>query len=139
MKARLSICILRSSRRSTAVNSRVLQRRPFSAKAYLQQHGSERPRFPGAEGATFTTSLKFISPKEKGTIPCYRVMDTEGAIVDKSYTRDFSDKEAVKLYENMVGVSIMDLICIDAQRQGRISFYMVAAGEVGSFIIRYRQ
>jgi 2-oxoisovalerate dehydrogenase E1 component alpha subunit len=46
-------------------------------------------------------------------------MDTEGTIVDKSYTRDFSDEEAVKMYENMVAVSIMDLICIDAQRQGK--------------------
>ena len=38
--------------------------------------------------------------------------------MDKSYKRDFSDEEALKLYTNMVGVSIMDLICLDAQRQG---------------------
>lgn len=96
-----------------------MQRRPFSGQECLrQQRGSEQARFPGAEGATFTTSLKFLTAKEKGTIPCYRVMDTEGAIVDRSYTRDFSDEEAVKMYENMVAVSIMDLICIDAQRQG---------------------
>jgi 2-oxoisovalerate dehydrogenase E1 component alpha subunit len=58
-------------------------------------------------------------------------MDSEGKIVDESYKRDFTDEEAVKLYETMVGVSIMDLICLDAQRQGRISFYMVSSGEVG--------
>jgi 2-oxoisovalerate dehydrogenase E1 component alpha subunit len=88
-------------------------------------------RFPGAEGAKFTTTLKFENPQEKGVIPCYRVMDSEGVIVDKSYTRDISDGEAIKLYTHMVGVSIMDLICLDAQRQGRISFYMVSAGEEG--------
>jgi 2-oxoisovalerate dehydrogenase E1 component alpha subunit len=84
----------------------------------LYQHGNEGMRFPGALEAKFTTSLKFENPKEKEVIPCYRVMDSEGVIVDKSYKRDFSDEEALKLYTNMVGVSIMDLICLDAQRQG---------------------
>lgn len=45
-------------------------------------------------------------------------MDSEGVIVDKTYKRDFSDEEAIKLYTDMLGVSIMDLICLDAQRQG---------------------
>jgi len=80
-------------------------------------------RFPGAERAKFTTSLKFENLKEKGVIPCYRVIDTEGVIVDNSYKRDISDEEAVNLYQHMVGVSIMDLICLDAQRQGGHSLY----------------
>lgn len=46
-------------------------------------------------------------------------MDTEGVIVDKTYEFDLSDEEALKMYTNMVGVSILDLICLDAQRQGR--------------------
>ena len=75
-------------------------------------------RFPGALEAKFTTSLKFENPREKEVIPCYRIMDSEGVIVDKSYQRDFTDEEALELYTNMVGVSIMDLICLDAQRQG---------------------
>ena len=40
-----------------------------------------------------------------------------------------SDKEVVKLYTNMLFISIMDLIMFDTQRQGRVSFYMVSAGE----------
>lgn len=92
--------------------------RYFSAKTSLGQHGNEAMRFPGALEAKFTTSLKFENPTENGVIPCYRVMDSEGLIVDKSYKKDFSDEEALKLYTNMVGVSIMDLICLDAQRQG---------------------
>lgn len=35
------------------------------------------------------------------------------------------------MYRNMLTVSIMDLIMFDAQRQGRLSFYMVSAGEEG--------
>jgi 2-oxoisovalerate dehydrogenase E1 component alpha subunit len=107
------------------------QLRQFSARASLCQSGHGALRFPGALEAKFTTSLKLHNPKENGVFPCYRVMDTEGAIVDRSYKRDISDEEAVKLYTTMVGVSIMDLICLDAQRQGRTSFYMVSAGEEG--------
>lgn len=95
------------------------------------EHKDERLRFPGALEAKFTTDCKFASPKDVGVIPCYRVIDSEGKIVDENYKRDFSDEEAIKLYLDMVGVSIMDLICLDAQRQGRISFYMVSSGEEG--------
>ena len=111
------------------------------------EHHDNRLRFPGALEAKFTTDLKFENPRDKGVIPCYRVIDSEGVVVDQSYKRDLSDDEAVKLYTNMLGVSIMDLICLDAQRQGmrywhartacqlmlclgRISFYMVSSGEV---------
>ena len=117
MKTRLSSGLLRPGYRRLARNSYCLPRY-FSAKASLCKHGNEGMRFPGALEAKFTTSLKFENPKEKEIIPCYRVMDSEGVIVDKSYERDFSDEEALKLYTNMVGVSIMDLICLDAQRQG---------------------
>ncbi|KAI9669764.1 MAG: hypothetical protein M1829_005019 [Trizodia sp. TS-e1964] len=59
-------------------------------------------------------------------------MDSEGIIVDESRApKDVSDAEAIKLYRDMLTVSIMDLIMFDAQRQGRISFYMVSAGEEG--------
>src|SRR5277367_6279568 len=111
MKTRLINGLLRPGRRRLARNTQCLPKY-FSARASLSQHGNENTRFPGALEAKFTTSLKFENPKEKGVIPCYRVMDSEGVIVDKSYKRDFSDDEALKLYMNMVGVSIMDLICL---------------------------
>jgi 2-oxoisovalerate dehydrogenase E1 component alpha subunit len=63
--------------------------------------------------------MVFENPKDREVIPCYRVMDSEGVLVDKSYNRDITDKEALKLYTNMLGISIMDLICLDAQRQGK--------------------
>lgn len=62
----------------------------------------------------------------------YRIMDSDGNIVDN--TRDpqnASNNEVVQWYKNMVMVSIMDLIMYDAQRQGRISFYMNSDGEEG--------
>lgn len=65
-------------------------------------------------------------------MPTYRILDQEGQIVDKERAPpDISNEEALKIYKDMVTVSIMDLIMFDAQRQGKISFYMVSAGEEG--------
>lgn len=54
-------------------------------------------------------------------------MDSDGVIVDeeRSPDKDVSDDEVVKMYLDMLTVSIMDVIMFDAQRQGRLSFYMV--------------
>jgi len=65
-------------------------------------------------------------------MPTYRIMDAEGNIVDN--TRDpqsAPDSEVLQWYRNMLTISIMDLIMYESQRQGRISFYMVSAGEEG--------
>jgi 2-oxoisovalerate dehydrogenase E1 component alpha subunit len=59
-------------------------------------------------------------------------MDSDGNIVDN--TRDpqsAPDSEILAWYRNMLTVSVLDRIMYDSQRQGRISFYMVSAGEEG--------
>jgi 2-oxoisovalerate dehydrogenase E1 component alpha subunit len=88
--------------------------------------------FPGAVHSKFTTSLRFSSPETKDAMPTYRIMDAEGLIVDSSRTPlDISSEEVLKMYLDMLTVSIMDPIMFQAQRQGRLSFYMVSAGEEG--------
>lgn len=65
-------------------------------------------------------------------MPTYRYIDQEGVVVDKERGEpDLTDEQVLKIYRDMVAVSIMDLIMFDAQRQGKISFYMVSAGEEG--------
>nr|POE49174.1 2-oxoisovalerate dehydrogenase subunit alpha, mitochondrial [Quercus suber] len=65
-------------------------------------------------------------------MPTYRILDQEGAIVDKSSDPpDISHDELRRLYKDMVTVSILDVLMFDAQRQGRIPFYIVSAGEEG--------
>ncbi len=64
-------------------------------------------------------------------MPTYRYLDQEGTVVDKAHSVDLSNEQILKIYRDMVTVSIMDLIMFDAQRQGKISFYMVSAGEEG--------
>jgi 2-oxoisovalerate dehydrogenase E1 component alpha subunit len=62
--------------------------------------------------------------------PVYRVLDTDGQVrpgaVDPSL-----DRELVRrMYRTMVRLQAMDSIFYNAQRQGRISFYMTNLGEV---------
>lgn len=76
--------------------------------------------------------MDFIHPAENTAIPTYRVMNSDGVIVDSSHEpKDLDPEEVLTWYRNMVSVSIMDIIMFDAQRQGRIPFYMVSAGEEG--------
>ena len=97
-----------------------------------QRPGSAHVHFPGAVNSKFVTKLSFERPSTHTAIPTYRVMDSDGVVVDESHKPSVIDKEEVLTwYRNMLTVSIMDLIMFDAQRQGRLSFYMVSAGEEG--------
>lgn len=88
--------------------------------------------FPGAVNSKFTNELAFHNPAEQNAMPTFRVMDHEGDLVGQaSNVPDLSHSDVVKLYRDMLTVSIMDIIMFDAQRQGRLSFYMVSAGEEG--------
>ncbi|PGH31778.1 2-oxoisovalerate dehydrogenase E1 component, alpha subunit [[Emmonsia] crescens] len=117
--------VLRSSARSAKLSVRW-------STSISQRPGSDSVRFPGAIDSKFTTDMSFINPSEHPAIPTYRVMDSDGVIVDKSRgAPDVKSEEVITWYKNMLTVSIMDLIMFDAQRQGRLSFYMVSAGEEG--------
>lgn len=85
--------------------------------------------FPGALKSEFTSRFRFTHPAESPAVPTYRVVDQHGVVVDPDFEQDLSDDQVLGLYRDMVAVSIMDSIMFDAQRQGRISFYMVSAGE----------
>lgn len=94
-----------------------------------QRPGATHVSFPGAVKSAFTSDLKFALASESPSLATYRVVDQDGKVVDPSFEADLSDDEVVKLYMNMLQISVMDLIMFDAQRQGRLSFYMVSAGE----------
>ncbi len=55
----------------------------------------------------------------------------EGELVDGADVteEDLDREEALNIYTTMVKLQTMDQIFYDAQRQGRISFYMQSAGE----------
>ena len=123
--------VLARSSRIPAVSSlasvRAVQQR--RAGSLSQRPDSKHVSFPGAVKSAFSHDMKFELPSTYTALPTYRVVDQNGVVVDQSFKPDLSDEEVVKLYTDMLTISIMDLIMFDAQRQGRISFYMVSAGE----------
>jgi len=59
--------------------------------------------FPGAVNSKFTTKLSFERPSTHPAIPTYRVMDSDGVIVDAARAPvDVSDEEVLTWYRNMV-------------------------------------
>lgn len=75
----------------------------------------------------FSPALGFLPPHPP--IPTYRVMDTSGHIIDAQNDPQLPREECEKIYKHMVTLNVMDVILFDAQRQGRISFYMTNYGE----------
>lgn len=100
-----------------------------AASTLSQKPDSTHVSFPGALKSAFTSTLKFEAPQSYDAMTTYRVVDQHGEIVDNSFRPDIPDKDVVELYTDMLYISIMDMIMYDAQRQGRISFYLVSAGE----------
>lgn len=59
--------------------------------------------FPGAVNSKFTTDLTFEQPSTHPAMPTYRVMDSDGIIVDESRKpSDISNEEILKWYKNML-------------------------------------
>jgi 2-oxoisovalerate dehydrogenase E1 component alpha subunit len=84
--------------------------------------------FPGGK-VGYTSEMKFIPESSSRRIPCYRVLDEDGRIIPDSDFIPVSEKLAVRMYEQMATLQVMDHIFYEAQRQGRISFYLTSVGE----------
>jgi 2-oxoisovalerate dehydrogenase E1 component alpha subunit len=89
--------------------------------------------------------MSFLKASDLPAIPTYRVMDSDGEMVDKTRPApDATNEEVLTWYKNMLSgsfrrawcdpikgltmrcaVSVMDVVMFEAQRQGRLSFYMV--------------
>ncbi|CAK8567929.1 unnamed protein product [Lathyrus sativus] len=84
--------------------------------------------FPGGN-VKFIPQMKFLSESTQERIPCYRVLDDNGDLILGTQSLQVSEDLAVKMYNNMVALQTMDTIFYEAQRQGRISFYVTTNGE----------
>ncbi|EXJ79922.1 2-oxoisovalerate dehydrogenase E1 component, alpha subunit [Capronia epimyces CBS 606.96] len=79
--------------------------------------------------------MDFLNPKTLPPISTFRIMNNQGIIEDETQMpTDVTNEQIVEWYQNMVFVQILDGIMAEAQRQGRISFYMVSAGEEGIMV-----
>ena len=88
-------------------------------------------KFLGAQ-SKWTYELKINQPGEP--MECFRVMNEEAKYETSNYELKHSPETLKKMYTSMVSLNEMDKIFYDAQRQGRISFYMTSYGEEATHI-----
>ncbi|KAK1413371.1 hypothetical protein QVD17_35143 [Tagetes erecta] len=84
--------------------------------------------FPGGKIA-YTTSMNFLPSSSKKRVQCYRVLDEDGYLMSSNMTELVSKEVALKVYRGMVTLNTMDKFFSEAQRQGRLSFYLTSFGE----------
>ncbi|KAL6642349.1 hypothetical protein ACP70R_020530 [Stipagrostis hirtigluma subsp. patula] len=90
--------------------------------------GDQAVDFPGGK-VSFVAEMNFIPESQRERINCYRVLDDDGRTISGSRFQEVSKEVALKMYSDMVTLQIMDTIFYEAQRQGRISFYLTSNGE----------
>jgi 2-oxoisovalerate dehydrogenase E1 component alpha subunit len=93
----------------------------------------EQSKFVGAKG-DYTSDLRFFYPHVDSSppvLPCFRLIDDLGRPVQGSEVAmpSLDQDYALALMHTMLRVSEFDKIYNDAQRQGRISFYLTSRGE----------
>jgi 2-oxoisovalerate dehydrogenase E1 component alpha subunit len=89
---------------------------------------SDKSFYPGYKGE-FTTNLNFNFPENSPHQECYRVMNRKGVVLDPEHDPKFTREESEKLLKIMISLTKLDDFMQEAQRQGRISFYMPNHGE----------
>lgn len=62
--------------------------------------------------------------------PVYRVLEPSGAVREGALEPQIEKEAARRMYGTMARLQAMDTIFYNAQRQGRVSFYMTSTGEV---------
>jgi 2-oxoisovalerate dehydrogenase E1 component alpha subunit len=77
----------------------------------------------------FVNQLEVIDPLEIDILTVYQIMDRGGKVLNPAQDPNFSKEDALHMYKTMMRLNEMDRILYDAQRQGRISFYMTNYGE----------
>lgn len=80
---------------------------------------------------SYTPKLTIDGPSDWKRRELYQVLNKEGVATGEVA---ISKEDALKLYTCMVRLQAMDKVFFDAQRQGRISFYMTSIGEEAAVI-----
>ena len=129
-------------RRLSAAPSRMigLRSRYLSATPKLplttDQVSSPNRVYAGDVPLPLTTTMNIFEADNTppGKWPVFRVMDETGDLRDPSTASNYIDpnltqEHALDMYRTMIRLKQMDDVFNNAQRQGRISFYMQSSGE----------
>ena len=133
---------LRSWRRSFAAAASSTPPKASSAEPeQALTRSPEAGEYPGGVQVPYVDTLEEAMklPEDADVWPAMRVMDEEGEIVPGAKELDLEalcggKDEIVGWYRTMMKMNAMDQIFYDAQRQGRISFYMTNTGEEATHI-----
>ncbi|KAF1775722.1 hypothetical protein JG687_00008387 [Phytophthora cactorum] len=106
--------------RRVAISTKCHARRFSSASSLGCFPGTEMPLVP---------DVVFRDPKDNDPIPCFRILNENGDVVEGAKDPQLSQDLCTQIYSQMIRLNTMDNIFYDAQRQGRISFYMTSYGE----------
>ncbi|CBH14987.1 2-oxoisovalerate dehydrogenase alpha subunit,putative [Trypanosoma brucei gambiense DAL972] len=85
-------------------------------------------------GNSPTTEDLIFNSAPKTSTPPFHVLDLEGNIVNKINEPVVPKETLVKIMETMIRSNTIDNILLEAQRQGRISFYLTALGEEATVV-----
>jgi 2-oxoisovalerate dehydrogenase E1 component alpha subunit len=106
-----------------------------AARAGLVSRGlattSARSGLPDAHAYRFSNELDLVRPETLPVRDAYQVIGRDGKLRAGAKEPTVSAEWCDKVYRTMVQLQVMDHVLYEAQRQGRISFYMQTAGEEG--------
>lgn len=68
------------------------------------------------------------------TIPTLTILDADGKLRKNAHEPAIDKATALKIYENMTYIRVLDERMVAAQRQGRLSFYLTCTGEEASVV-----
>lgn len=103
----------------------LMRRISLLSKRFSSENKISIPKF------SFINQLEINKSNE--ITPMFRVLDKEGQVIDSSY--DTIDKEtALRIFNEMIKISIFDNRLNMAQREGKISFYMTCIGEEAAVV-----
>ncbi|CAI9108915.1 OLC1v1008623C4 [Oldenlandia corymbosa var. corymbosa] len=83
--------------------------------------------YPGGE-VKFISKLNILPESQEERIHCYRILDDDGVPTTNHFEK-VSEEFAIKIYRKMVALRTMDSIFSEAQKEGKISFYLTTEGE----------
>lgn len=113
---------------STFSTSRLVRQPASASDSQKQQQQQVLSKYPGAPNVPFTSELLIKGSFDK--FPIYRVMDPEGRVENKDHIpKELTNEKLVDIYKTALKLNNLDTILYEAQRQGRISFYMTNYGE----------
>lgn len=105
-----------------------------TATAIASQVQTELLQKTSAGPVPITSKLEIVDTLTRPVWPAFRVLDPQGQLLPDAPDLDVNKELCQKMYTTMCRLQSFDDVFYNAQRQGRISFYMQNSGEEASQI-----